>query len=133
GNSMALRRLAKANFPGMKGYNKWKSKKWLLYLDVNNLYGWAISQYLPTGGFRWLDLDKLADIRSISPTTKRERRIVKRTELSSYQNNDLIDKLSSGKFAETEKLVTTLETKDQYIIYYQNLQQCLELGMELEH
>ncbi|CAI2201575.1 17965_t:CDS:2, partial [Funneliformis geosporum] len=65
-----------------------------------------MSQYLPTGGFRWLDLDKLPDIRSISPTAKRgsawevklkypdklhpthteyplcpERRIVKRQEL----------------------------------------------------
>ncbi|CAI2198098.1 11135_t:CDS:2, partial [Funneliformis geosporum] len=62
GNSMASHRLAKANFLGMKGYNKWKSKKWLLYLDANNLYGWVMSQYLPTGGFRWLDLDKLPDI-----------------------------------------------------------------------
>ena len=24
------------------------------YLDTNNLCGWAISQYLPTGGFRWV-------------------------------------------------------------------------------
>ena len=78
-----------------------------------------MSQYLPTGGFRWLDLDKLPDIRSISPTAKRgsawevklkypdklhpthteyplcpERRIVKRQELGPHQNNDLIDKLS---------------------------------------
>ncbi|PKC04933.1 hypothetical protein RhiirA5_379026 [Rhizophagus irregularis] len=62
-----------------------------------------------------------------------ERRIVKQNELSPYQNNDLIDKLSGGKFAETEKLVATLETKDRYIIHYRNLQQYLELGMELEH
>ncbi|GBC07000.1 hypothetical protein RclHR1_00720009 [Rhizophagus clarus] len=92
-----------------------------------------MSQYLPTGGFRWLDLDKLPDILSISPTAKRERRIVKCNELSPYQNNDLIDKLSGGKFTETEKLAATLETKDRYIIHYQNLQQCLELGMELKH
>jgi hypothetical protein len=39
GNSMAPHHLVKANFPGMKGYNKWKLKKWLLYSDANNLYG----------------------------------------------------------------------------------------------
>ena len=27
----------------------------LLYLDANNLYGWAMSQLLPTGGFNWVD------------------------------------------------------------------------------
>ena len=25
-----------------------------MYLDAKNLFGWAMSQYLPTGGFRWL-------------------------------------------------------------------------------
>ena len=24
-----------------------------MYLDANNLYRWAMTQYLPTGGFRW--------------------------------------------------------------------------------
>ena len=30
------------------------SSKYIMYLDANNLYGWAISQYFPAGGFRWL-------------------------------------------------------------------------------
>ena len=25
-----------------------------MYLDINNLYGWAMSQYHSTGGFKWL-------------------------------------------------------------------------------
>ena len=27
---------------------------YLLYLNTNNLYGWTMMQYLPTGGFRWV-------------------------------------------------------------------------------
>lgn len=28
---------------------------YIMYLDANSLYGWAMSQYLPTGGFKWLN------------------------------------------------------------------------------
>ena len=30
---------------------------YLQYLDANSLYGWAMSQSLPTGGFRWVSID----------------------------------------------------------------------------
>ena len=31
---------------------------YIVYLNLNNLYGWAMSQLLPEGGFRYLlDLD----------------------------------------------------------------------------
>jgi len=30
-----------------------------MYLEANNLYGWAMSQPLPTGDFKWLEFDFL--------------------------------------------------------------------------
>ena len=33
-----------------------------MYLDVNNLYGWAMSQYLPTGGLRWLNKKEINNV-----------------------------------------------------------------------
>ena len=33
-----------------------------MYLDADNLYGWAMSQYLPTGGFKWLTEKEINNI-----------------------------------------------------------------------
>ena len=30
-----------------------------MYLDTNNLFGWAMSQCLPTGGFKWMSQKKI--------------------------------------------------------------------------
>ena len=38
----------------MKNYDPAKSSKFVIYLDMNNLYGWAMSKYLPYGRFKWL-------------------------------------------------------------------------------
>ena len=37
----------------MKNYNKDKESLYLMYLDANNLYGWAVSQRLPVYRFEW--------------------------------------------------------------------------------
>ena len=38
----------------MKNYDPKKPSKFITYLDMNNLYGWAMSSYLPYGRFKWL-------------------------------------------------------------------------------
>ena len=50
----------------MKDYNSTKPSKYILYLDMNNLYGWAMSGYLPYGGFKWLKNVDGFDVNSIS-------------------------------------------------------------------
>ena len=37
----------------MKNYEKNKESSYIQYLDVNNLYGWAMSQKLPVDGYKW--------------------------------------------------------------------------------
>ena len=39
----------------MECYDSSKESKYIIYLDPNNLYGWAISQYLPYRKFKWLN------------------------------------------------------------------------------
>ena len=43
-----------ANNKDMKNYEKNKESSFLMYVDANNLYGWAMSQKLPVDGFKWV-------------------------------------------------------------------------------
>ena len=54
GISYIANRYGKANNICMKKYDEKAPSKYIMYLDSNNLYGWSMSQYLPTGGFRWI-------------------------------------------------------------------------------
>ena len=49
----------------MCDYNPNKPSTFITYLDKNNLYGWAMKEYLPYGEFEWLkNVDEL-DVMSI--------------------------------------------------------------------
>ena len=55
GICQATHRYAKANNKYMKNYDKSIDSSYLVFLDANNLYGWAISQELPVNGFEWVE------------------------------------------------------------------------------
>ena len=56
----AIHRHAKVNNKYMNNYNKDTISSYLMYLDANNLYGWAISQKLPINRFKWVGKSKLS-------------------------------------------------------------------------
>ena len=66
GISYITKRYAKANNKYMCDYDSNKPSTFITYLDKNNLYGWAMSEYLPYEEFEWLkNVDEL-DIMSIN-------------------------------------------------------------------
>ena len=60
GITQSVHKWAIANNPYMGcEYNPLRPTNYLQYLDANNLYGWAMSQPLPTGEFKWVDIENL--------------------------------------------------------------------------
>ena len=60
GTCQAIHRCSKANNKYMKNYDKDIISWYLMYLDSNNLYGWAVSQTLPVNGFKWVEKSRLS-------------------------------------------------------------------------
>ena len=54
GVSYIPNRYGKANNKCMKEYDEKAPSKYIMYLDANNLYGWAMSQCLPKCNFKWM-------------------------------------------------------------------------------
>ena len=64
GISYIGKRYAKANNKYLNDYDPEKPSTFISYLDMNNLYGWAMSEYLPCGRFKLLKKIDKFDIMS---------------------------------------------------------------------
>ena len=62
GVEMISHRYARANAPGMKNYDTSKRNSYIMYVDANSLYGWAMSQPQPMSNFKWLRDNKMEEL-----------------------------------------------------------------------
>ncbi|XP_025415269.1 uncharacterized protein LOC112686983 isoform X2 [Sipha flava] len=117
-------------------FNPTNPKSWLMYQDCNNLYGWAMSQYMPYGRFKWVEptLDGLYDLTDTSNIGRIfEVDISYPKELHDLHND--LSFLSNNVIpsdSKIKKLMVTLHHKKNYIIHYKNLQQAIENGLVVE-
>ena len=54
GISYVSNKYSKSNKEYCPNYDDKKPENYIIYLDMNNLYGDAMSQYLPHGGIKWI-------------------------------------------------------------------------------
>ena len=66
GISYIPKRYAKANNKYMNDYDPKKQSASISYFDMNNLYGWSMSEYLPYEGFEWLKIVDEFHVMSVS-------------------------------------------------------------------
>ena len=136
GITQSIHRSAKANNPYMGSeYKPHEPAGCLQYLDANNLYDWAVSQPLPTGGFKWVDVKpdnvgKLANACGKGYILEVDVRYPR--ELHDY-HNDLPFMCERMKLNGVEKLTLNLYYKKRYVIHIRVLEQALKHGLVLEH
>ena len=66
GISYIAKRHSKANNEYCPDYDKNRPSTFISYLDMNNLYGWAMNEYIPYEGFKWLEKVDKFDVMSIN-------------------------------------------------------------------
>ena len=66
GTSYIAKRYANANKKHMNDYDPKKLSTFISYLEINNLFGWAMSEYLPYEEFKWLKNADEFDVMSVS-------------------------------------------------------------------
>ena len=122
----------------MDEYDSSKPTKYLQYLDANNLYGWAMSQPLPTGGFKWIKCDE-GDPNKLVETfaAKQDYGYLLEVDVSYPKelhnlHNDLPFMCTKMKINGVEKLIPNLYYKRKYIIHIRALKQTLDHGLVLE-
>ena len=101
GISYNANRHGEANNKYMKEYDEGKPSRYIHYLDANNLYGWAMSQCLPTGGFKLLknsafgktmeNIRKRVDVRLVTDQKKLSRLVSKPTYVKSKIFNENLE------------------------------------------
>ncbi|XP_015115549.1 uncharacterized protein LOC107040118 [Diachasma alloeum] len=136
GVAQCTNRYAHANNRYMdENYDKDKDESYLMYFDVNNLYGAAMSQHLPYGGFEWENPEGF-NVFNV-PDDSQDGYILEvdleypRELHDAHRDLPLCPEHFVPPNRKNKKLMTTLYAKKSYVIHYRNLKQCLTLGMKL--
>ena len=139
GISIISNRYGKANNKYMKDFNKMEPSKYLMYVDANNLYGWAMSQKLPVHSFKWMTDKEIKNLFKIQIVQFWERTpcilevdLEYPEELHDLHNDYPLcpERVECDKGV--KKLIPNLRHKNNYVVHYKTLMQYLSLGMELK-
>lgn len=124
-------------------FNPNEPSNYLMYFDVNNLYGWAMSQPLPLSNFEWVEHIETWNVKGIesmimNTPNDSETGYILEVDLKypSYLHdlhNDYplcCEHMKLGQWGD-QKLVLTLRDKHNYILHYETLKLALKHGLQL--
>ena len=138
GITQAVKCYGKANNKYMRyQYNLDKKSTYLLYLDANNLYGWAMIQKLPTHGFSWKKVENFTP-EKIDKLVKKDKKGYILEVDADYSNelkkdhNELPLLAERMKIGKVKNLVPNLKYKKTYVVQIKSLNQALKNGLKIK-
>ena len=113
-------------------FNPEQVTKYIMYLDANNLYGWAMSQPLPVDEFEWMKESELPNWNNLGEG----KGCILEVDLEYPE--DLHDTHNEYPLAperlrvnKVNKLIPNLNNKEKYVIHHRSLKQYLDIGLKL--
>ncbi|XP_066596570.1 uncharacterized protein [Prorops nasuta] len=130
GLSQCSNRYAKANNKFLSNYNSSESSRYLMYFDVNNLYGWAMSQALPFGQFEWVENCENFNVNDYADDSDTgyiiEVNLSYPEKIHDLQRDlPMCPENKKPPKSKISKLLATLNNKYRYVMHYRNLKQAL--------
>ena len=124
----------------MKKYTKSIKFSYILYLDANNLYGWAMSHKLPVDGFKRIEENNISKfnesfIKNYDGNSNKGYFLkvdVKYPKNLHKLHSDLPFLPERKKIEKVKKFVCTVQEKEKYVIHIRALKQALNHGLILE-
>ena len=158
GVSVINKKISKANNKYMKLYNRNEEDIFILGVDANNLYGYAMTKPLAFSGYEWITgsfqylkslltetpedslIGYLAEVDLLYPMNIHSEtndfplapeKLTIRKDMFSPKTKKLFEKNYNNRSYKCEKLTLNLLDKYNYVTYYENLKYYLKRGMIL--
>ena len=112
----------------MTNYDKNIESSYLMYLDANNLYRWALPQRLPVNDFEWMEQISEFDQRFIKNYDQNNDK----GYILEVDDCDLPFLPERKKIIKCKKLVCNIRNKENYVLHIRALKQALNYGLILK-
>lgn len=140
GITSCITRHAEANNPDLGNlYDCNKPHSYLIYIDANNLYGYAMCKPIPQKNFKWVNKNKIANFDVFSVPENSDVGFILEVDIAypthihdDHKDLPFLPENKCPPGSKHSKLLTTLEHKTNYVCHYLNLKQALENGLVLQ-
>ena len=122
----------------IKNYNKKILSSYLMYLDANNLYGWAMIKKLPVRKFEWIHPNDYTEDLIKSYDDNDDYGAILKVDIKYLKellnkHKDLPFLPERRKINKTNKLTICIEDKEKYVVHISALKQALNHGLKLRY